>query len=99
MNIDLDDRAWMDDGKCIGTDPAVFFPEPGKGVPIKLAVAQAKSICRDCPVRRVCLEYALANHIDHGVWGGMSERGRKALRAGRRLSVVELNRADREDVA
>ncbi len=27
-------------------------------------------ICAECPVRQSCLEYALANRIDHGVWGG-----------------------------
>jgi hypothetical protein len=26
-----------------------------------------------------CLEYALTNKIDHGVWGGESERARRRL--------------------
>ena len=38
-----------------------------------------KRICRDCPVRYECLAEALDNRIDTGVWGGMTERERRAL--------------------
>jgi WhiB family redox-sensing transcriptional regulator len=79
----------MNDAACHDTDPNVFFPAPGSGRNANAEVAQAKAICKDCPVRITCLEYALDNHIDHGVWGGISERGRKALRAGRRLALVD----------
>jgi WhiB family transcriptional regulator, redox-sensing transcriptional regulator len=40
---------------------------------------RAKLICRDCPVRTECLATALDNHIEFGVWGGMTERERRAL--------------------
>jgi WhiB family redox-sensing transcriptional regulator len=33
----------------------------------------------DCPVKVPCLEYALENRIDHGVWGGTSERERRRI--------------------
>jgi hypothetical protein len=33
-----------------------------------------------CPIRQECLEYALVNNCREGVWGGMSETARKALR-------------------
>ena len=39
----------------------------------------AKSICRSCPVRYECLADALDNRIEFGVWGGMTERERRAL--------------------
>jgi WhiB family redox-sensing transcriptional regulator len=39
----------------------------------------AKRICRGCPVRDDCLVEALDNRIDTGVWGGMTERERRAL--------------------
>jgi WhiB family redox-sensing transcriptional regulator len=47
-------------------------------------VEMARRVCADCPVRDVCLEYALDHHIEHGVWGGASERARRrmALRRG-----------------
>jgi WhiB family transcriptional regulator, redox-sensing transcriptional regulator len=40
---------------------------------------KAKRICRHCPVRTECLADALDNRIQYGVWGGMTERERRAL--------------------
>ena len=67
------DTAWMDAGNCRSVSPSVFFPSDGVGVEV------ARQVCRDCPVKTACLEYALANHIDHGVWGGTSERERRRI--------------------
>ncbi len=39
----------------------------------------AKVICRACPVRTECLADALDNHNEFGVWGGMTDRERRAL--------------------
>ena len=33
-----------------------------------------------CPVRDACLSFALTNNERFGVWGGMTEMARKALR-------------------
>ena len=62
--------AWMADGNCRNYAPAVFFPSDGVGVD------RARAICKGCPVTGTCLEYALENRIEHGVWGGCSERER-----------------------
>ena len=40
---------------------------------------KAKVVCAACPVRAECLAEALDNHIEWGVWGGMTERERRAL--------------------
>jgi WhiB family transcriptional regulator, redox-sensing transcriptional regulator len=48
----------------------------------------ARQICRDCPVQALCLEYALDNRIDHGVWGGASERERRRIARQRRLAAA-----------
>jgi len=40
---------------------------------------KAKQICAGCPVRTECLAEALDNQIEWGVWGGMTERERRAL--------------------
>ncbi|UPK75428.1 WhiB family transcriptional regulator [Nocardioidaceae bacterium SCSIO 66511] len=40
---------------------------------------RAKQVCRACPVRAECLAEALDNEIEWGVWGGMTERERRAL--------------------
>jgi WhiB family redox-sensing transcriptional regulator len=48
---------------------------------------EAKSICRECPVREPCLEYALANRERDGVWGGATERERRRMIRQRRKSA------------
>lgn len=73
MNTD-----WMVDGKCREMPPTLFFPSDGLGV------QAAQRICADCPVAETCLEYALVNRIDHGVWGGRSERERRRILRRRR---------------
>lgn len=65
-------------GACAGLDLAWFFPERGE------PTGPAKAVCRGCPVREACLEYALAAGETFGIWGGMSERERRRLRRQRR---------------
>src|ERR1700694_1770493 len=77
------DTNWMAEGKCRELDPATFFPSDGVGVEV------ARRICADCPVKAPCLEYALYNRIEHGVWGGASERERRRI-ARRRRSGTRL---------
>lgn len=43
------------------------------------AQREARSVCQGCPVRLECLADALDNRMDFGVWGGMTERERRAL--------------------
>lgn len=40
---------------------------------------EAREFCRTCPVRAECLAHALDQGIEFGVWGGMTERERRAL--------------------
>jgi len=74
--------AWMMQGNCRLYPPAMFFPSDGVGVD------KARKICVGCPVTEPCLEYALENRIDHGVWGGCSERERRRILKRRRLAVA-----------
>lgn len=64
---------WMAEGNCASKPPSMFFPSDGVGV------ERAKLVCEDCPVSSRCLEYAIENRIDHGVWGGTSERQRRRI--------------------
>ena len=43
------------------------------------AQREARVVCAECPVRLDCLADALDNRMDFGVWGGMTERERRAL--------------------
>lgn len=76
------DTDWMEIGLCREEPPATFFPSDGVGVEV------AKRICGNCPVSETCLEYALENRIDHGVWGGTSERQRRRILKARRLPLL-----------
>ncbi|MGW2520517.1 WhiB family transcriptional regulator [Streptomyces sp. NPDC001617] len=70
---------WMAHGLCRQTDPAIFFPE-GRGASITVQTEQAKQVCNQCPVRALCLEWALDTGQHSGTWGGMSEDERRGLR-------------------
>lgn len=72
----------MAKGRCVSVPPSTFFPSDGAGVDA------ARKICADCPVRQSCLEHALAHRIDHGVWGGCSERERRRILKRRREERV-----------
>lgn len=76
------ESAWMSDGNCRLHPPATFFPSDGVGVD------KARKICRDCPVMARCLDYALVERIDHGVWGGCSERERRRILKTRRQDAA-----------
>lgn len=64
---------WRDAANCATVDPTIFFPEKGGGL------HDPKKVCRNCRVRRQCLEYALENDERYGIWGGLTakERGVK----------------------
>lgn len=78
------DTDWMEVGMCKDLAPSIFFPSDGVGV------QEAQRICAECSVADTCLEYALTERVDHGVWGGKSERERRRILRRRRvgLSVV-----------
>lgn len=82
MQIDRDDD-WQDYAACIGYDRKTFFG-PDESDPEESPNEKherqdhARSVCRKCPVRVECLEYALAYNIRYGVWGGMTDEQRRS---------------------
>ncbi|MGH8909786.1 MAG: WhiB family transcriptional regulator [Egibacteraceae bacterium] len=75
--------AWRERAACLDEDPELFFPIGTTGPAIEQA-ERAKAVCRRCPVRQECLDDALDTGQDAGVWGGMDEDERRALRRQRR---------------
>lgn len=69
---------WMAFGLCRTVDPDLWFAEKGDYA----TTQRAKKFCRECVVSRRCLEFAVANNEQHGVWGGLSTEERKQLRRG-----------------
>jgi WhiB family transcriptional regulator, redox-sensing transcriptional regulator len=67
---------WPEQALCAQADPEAWFPEAGERAEV------AKAICARCPVQAPCLAYALDRPELRGIWGGMSERERRAVRRG-----------------
>ena len=63
---------WTTQAGCRNTDPDALFVQGA-------AQNRAKALCFGCPVRAECLADALDNQIEYGVWGGMTERQRRAV--------------------
>jgi WhiB family redox-sensing transcriptional regulator len=72
-------RSWTDSAVCRNVDTDLFFPVGTNQEATEQTVA-AKAICATCPVRTSCLEYALATNQADGVWGGLDESERLAIR-------------------
>lgn len=64
--------AWVSQARCRQADPDELFVRGA-------AQRKAAVICRHCPVISECGADALDNRVEFGVWGGMTERERRAL--------------------
>jgi WhiB family transcriptional regulator, redox-sensing transcriptional regulator len=63
---------WTTQAGCRNADPDALFVQGA-------AQNRAKALCFGCPVRAECLADALDNRVEFGVWGGLTERERRAL--------------------
>jgi WhiB family redox-sensing transcriptional regulator len=70
---------WRDDATCREEDPELFFPLGNSGAYLA-QIEEAKAVCRRCPVIGACLQWALETSQDAGVWGGLSENERRAMK-------------------
>ena len=66
------ERGWVSKALCRTTDPEELFVRGA-------AQRKAAVFCRHCPVLQECGADALDHHVEHGVWGGMTERQRRTL--------------------
>jgi WhiB family redox-sensing transcriptional regulator len=78
------DEDWRVRARC-GTENAEVLFRPGA------YQRQAKLFCLPCPVRAECLGWAMDHHVEEGVWGGMTERERRAARL-RNPDVVDWSK-------
>lgn len=60
--------------------PDAFFRDRDQDERQKYVIA--RQLCQSCPIRLQCLEYAVTNGEDYGIWGGMTPREREGLRRG-----------------
>jgi hypothetical protein len=82
---------WRDRSACLSEDPELFFPTGSDGG-WKLVIAEAKTVCRRCPVANDCLMFALDEGISDGIYGGLTEKERTSIRrraAAQRIESVK----------
>jgi len=77
---------WMDRAACKGLTHKMFPAFHND----KNYVKEAREICRGCPVREQCLDYALEFSAAemHGVWAGMT--GNQLAREQRKRGITEF---------
>lgn len=72
---------------CAQVDPELFFPE-GSSNSIGTALKTVTPICRSCPFKEPCLDYALHNDVQ-GLWAATTDKQRRELR--RKLKIKDVN--------
>lgn len=85
-SIDIPRKSWFDLASCKGKTE-LMFPKQHKDITY---IAQARAICKTCPVKAQCLEYALEfPPADmHGVWAGLTSRQLAAEQRRRKIKPV-----------
>jgi WhiB family transcriptional regulator, redox-sensing transcriptional regulator len=70
---------WRNGAACLDESPELFFPI-GSAYPALLQTDEAKAVCRRCEVVDTCLKWAIESGQEAGVWGGLAEDERHALK-------------------
>src|SRR5690606_38586989 len=86
----VDRMDWRHRAACRDVDPERFFPI-GNTRPAILQIEDAKQVCQRLDVTYACLICALEYVQEAGVWGGMSEDERRALKRRTRAGTRALN--------
>jgi len=76
------DYSWRKHALCRDTNPEMFFPVGNTGAAL-IQISEAKSVCGQCSVSPQCLEFAIQTSQDCGIWGGLTEDERRAIRRSR----------------
>ena len=72
---------WQNDAACRGESTELFFGRDGERLPERaIREEKAKQLCRGCPVRTECLDYAVSRPEKYGTYGGLNEDERAAER-------------------
>jgi WhiB family redox-sensing transcriptional regulator len=71
---------WRHRAACTSENiPDQWFPKSDIGPYWATVIDEAKAVCRRCPVRDQCLQWALTTGQDTGIWGGLTEQERRDL--------------------
>ena len=86
VSLYIERKDWFKLAGCKGKTE-LMFPKQHKDITY---IAQARAICKSCPVRRECLKYALEfpSADMHGVWAGLTSRQLAAEQRRRKLKPI-----------
>lgn len=77
----------MPNRQCAGMGDLFFMSPPTKTNNLRLKEMEAKKLCAICPHSEECLEYSL-HHEEFGIWGGLNQRQRMAMRRELNIKLV-----------
>jgi len=95
-----DHPAWQEHGVCRDMDQSIFYGDEDRTGKARHhpnltvdEVARARRICNNCPVQMNCLEFAIVNREEFGIWGGSTagQRKRWIKTYEASLNVIELD--------
>jgi WhiB family transcriptional regulator, redox-sensing transcriptional regulator len=80
---------WTELALCANRDPELFFTQDWENPDEEQGrEAKAKSICGQCAVRALCLDYAIRRNEHYGIWGGLN-----------RIERIDMARQRRKQLA
>lgn len=85
---DIEKLRWLDEAACADLSINDFFVEAGRGIN-----EQALAVCRECPVRRECLEHAYDREIYGGYFGGVSPGRRRKMKKSEAIKYIEKDKS------
>jgi WhiB family redox-sensing transcriptional regulator len=71
--------SWKKQAACSGADTSWFVPNEDEYITFAYK-DRAIAFCKACPVREECLRYAYEENIQHGIYGGMTNKERRKYR-------------------
>jgi WhiB family transcriptional regulator, redox-sensing transcriptional regulator len=101
-SLSIDDEVWTLAANCRGRTHLFFAPDDSESrAERRRREAQAKSVCQECVVRVECLQEAFEADERFGIWGGLTERERRAARRARPVgqALPLVSRTSPQDIA
>jgi WhiB family redox-sensing transcriptional regulator len=101
-SLAMDDDVWVLEANCRGRTHLFFAPDDSESrADRRRREAQAKSVCQECVVRVECLQEAFEADERFGIWGGLTERERRAARRAHPMSrtLPLASRTSPQDIA
>ena len=81
------DFGWQNKADCRGADTEMFFMELDEAAINHIKLREARKVCFECTVKKECLDFAVINDINYGVWAGTTPTQRKEIRYEQRHRV------------